>query len=185
MLRIGERKLKLEQHMTATATEEGENTLMKLAGIFTCVLVENEYIYVWFFQMKRTRYLMIWPRCSKLLLDSEILLRHQTCCKIVTLDWIWKKKSTVAHLSFAFSYNTWKNVRFKWADVYFSTVLGKNTVMLLCLFDFFCVCGVLNLHLFEYKKKCCWKNFCFANKLFAISGVSLDFVVSVSTLHLR
>lgn len=37
MLRIGERKLKLEQDMTATATEEGENSLMKLEGIFTFV----------------------------------------------------------------------------------------------------------------------------------------------------
>lgn len=35
MLRIGERKLKLEQDMTAT--QEGENTLIKLTGIFTCV----------------------------------------------------------------------------------------------------------------------------------------------------
>lgn len=59
MLRIGERKLKLEQDMTATATEEGENSLMKLTGIFTFVFLQNEYEYAWFFQMKMTHYLMI------------------------------------------------------------------------------------------------------------------------------
>lgn len=47
---------------------------------------------------------MIWPRCSKLLLDSESWLRLKAYCDIVTLDWIWKKKSTVAHLSLIFLY---------------------------------------------------------------------------------
>jgi len=124
--------------------------------------------------MKRTPYLMIWPRCSKLLLDSEIWLRHRD-------TWLnLKEKKNFTTFKFCIFLQHLKKCEIQMSRCLLFYCTWQKYCNVFVFVEFY-ICIYLNT-----KKNVVETIFVLQiNCLFAISGVSLDFVVSVSTLHLR